>query len=244
MKASPSLKNLGLTMIFAYLYVLRRKRAHGITLVSSFYVEGEKHNWYFSTSNSLQQILKVAHRIQARVCSGWKNLPCSRPLVGPMPCIFTSFQENHIRKVIVSKAHLKHIVASEGAWVTYVSLKEQGLNYIGVVGLRSKPTTIGSFLQEAEFAPIFGTHFHNYMGFYCGGPGKGMVEIELNKHGLKVVSSIVMKVRASVKKLCEFCRTVRRRGKVYILCSSNPKHKQRQGMSTFAYEGPLPPMFN
>ncbi|XP_057858488.2 uncharacterized protein LOC131067477 [Cryptomeria japonica] len=51
-----------------------------------------------------------------------------------------------------------------------------------------------------------------------------------------------MKVRASVKKLCEFCRSVRRRGKVYILCSSNPKHKQRQGMSTLAYEGlPSPP---
>ncbi|KAL5697985.1 hypothetical protein ACHQM5_029076 [Ranunculus cassubicifolius] len=51
-----------------------------------------------------------------------------------------------------------------------------------------------------------------------------------------------MKVRSSVKKMCEFCRTVKRRGRVYILCTANPKHKQRQGMSTFAYEGPLPPM--
>ncbi|WOL00163.1 hypothetical protein Cni_G08876 [Canna indica] len=50
-----------------------------------------------------------------------------------------------------------------------------------------------------------------------------------------------MKVRASVKKLCEFCRTVKRRGKVYVLCTANPKHKQRQGISTFAYEGPVPP---
>ncbi|XAR66893.1 hypothetical protein NMG60_11013265 [Bertholletia excelsa] len=47
-----------------------------------------------------------------------------------------------------------------------------------------------------------------------------------------------MKVRSSVKKMCEFCRTVKRRGRVYILCTANPKHKQRQGMSTFAYEGP------
>lgn len=46
-----------------------------------------------------------------------------------------------------------------------------------------------------------------------------------------------MKVRASVKKMCEFCRTVKRRGRVYILCTSNPKHKQRQGYSTFASEG-------
>ncbi|KAF8406939.1 hypothetical protein HHK36_006060 [Tetracentron sinense] len=51
-----------------------------------------------------------------------------------------------------------------------------------------------------------------------------------------------MKVRSSVKKMCEFCRTVKRRGRVYILCTANPKHKQRQGMSTFAFEGPLPPL--
>ncbi|EOY31081.1 hypothetical protein QUC31_019957 [Theobroma cacao] len=50
-----------------------------------------------------------------------------------------------------------------------------------------------------------------------------------------------MKVRASVKKMCEFCRTVKRRGRVYVLCTSNPKHKQRQGISTFASEGALPP---
>ncbi|GAA0157709.1 hypothetical protein Leryth_026830 [Lithospermum erythrorhizon] len=49
-----------------------------------------------------------------------------------------------------------------------------------------------------------------------------------------------MKVRSSVKKLCEFCRTVKRRGRVYVLCTANPKHKQRQGLSTLAYEGPLP----
>ncbi|KAG1354975.1 Ribosomal protein [Cocos nucifera] len=51
-----------------------------------------------------------------------------------------------------------------------------------------------------------------------------------------------MKVRSSVKKLCEFCRIVKRRGRVYVLCTANPKHKQRQGISTFAYEGPLPPV--
>ncbi|MQL80089.1 hypothetical protein Taro_012515 [Colocasia esculenta] len=51
-----------------------------------------------------------------------------------------------------------------------------------------------------------------------------------------------MKVRSSVKKLCEFCRTVKRRGRVFVLCTANPKHKQRQGISTFAYEGPPPPV--
>jgi len=37
-----------------------------------------------------------------------------------------------------------------------------------------------------------------------------------------------VKVRASVKKMCDKCRVIRRRGVVRIICA-NPKHKQRQG---------------
>nr|YP_009334695.1 ribosomal protein L36 [Camassia scilloides]YP_009334778.1 ribosomal protein L36 [Chlorogalum pomeridianum]QCL17962.1 ribosomal protein L36 [Geosiris aphylla]AEX94847.1 ribosomal protein L36 [Camassia scilloides]APO11588.1 ribosomal protein L36 [Camassia scilloides]APO11671.1 ribosomal protein L36 [Chlorogalum pomeridianum] len=37
-----------------------------------------------------------------------------------------------------------------------------------------------------------------------------------------------MKIRASVRKICEKCRLVRRRGRIIVICS-NPKHKQRQG---------------
>ncbi|PRQ46364.1 putative ribosomal protein L36 [Rosa chinensis] len=51
-----------------------------------------------------------------------------------------------------------------------------------------------------------------------------------------------MKVRSSVKKMCEFCKTIKRRGRVYVYCTANPKHKQRQGMSTFAYQGTDAPM--
>jgi large subunit ribosomal protein L36 len=38
-----------------------------------------------------------------------------------------------------------------------------------------------------------------------------------------------MKVRASVKKLCEHCKIIRRKGVVHVICKKNPKHKQRQG---------------
>ncbi len=38
----------------------------------------------------------------------------------------------------------------------------------------------------------------------------------------------VMKVRASVKKICDKCKIIRRKGVVRVICS-NPKHKQRQG---------------
>ncbi|HSN82354.1 MAG: 50S ribosomal protein L36 [Deltaproteobacteria bacterium] len=37
-----------------------------------------------------------------------------------------------------------------------------------------------------------------------------------------------MKVRPSVRKICEKCKIVRRKGVVRVLCD-NPRHKQRQG---------------
>ena len=37
-----------------------------------------------------------------------------------------------------------------------------------------------------------------------------------------------MKVRPSVKKICEKCKIIKRKGKVMVICE-NPKHKQRQG---------------
>ena len=37
-----------------------------------------------------------------------------------------------------------------------------------------------------------------------------------------------MKVRPSVKKMCEKCKIIKRKGRVMVICE-NPKHKQRQG---------------
>ena len=37
-----------------------------------------------------------------------------------------------------------------------------------------------------------------------------------------------MKVKASVRPICEKCKLVRRKGVVRVICS-NPRHKQRQG---------------
>ncbi len=38
-----------------------------------------------------------------------------------------------------------------------------------------------------------------------------------------------MKVRSSVKKMCAYCKIIKRHGKVMVICSRNPRHKQRQG---------------
>nr|QWL17159.1 ribosomal protein L36 [Plantago atrata] len=37
-----------------------------------------------------------------------------------------------------------------------------------------------------------------------------------------------MKIGASIRKICEKCRLIRRRGRIIVICS-NPRHKQRQG---------------
>ena len=37
-----------------------------------------------------------------------------------------------------------------------------------------------------------------------------------------------MKVRTSVKPICEKCKVIKRKGSIRIICE-NPKHKQRQG---------------
>ncbi|GIP30562.1 hypothetical protein J23TS9_56920 [Paenibacillus sp. J23TS9] len=39
---------------------------------------------------------------------------------------------------------------------------------------------------------------------------------------------INMKVRPSVKPICEKCKVIRRKGTVMVICE-NPKHKQKQG---------------
>lgn len=43
-----------------------------------------------------------------------------------------------------------------------------------------------------------------------------------------------MKIRASLRKICENCKLVRRGKKNLVICSTTPKHKQRQGFSTVA----------
>ena len=43
-----------------------------------------------------------------------------------------------------------------------------------------------------------------------------------------IVGSVAVKVRPSVKAICEHCKVIRRHGRVMVICT-NPRHKQRQG---------------
>ncbi|KAL3229118.1 Uncharacterized protein RNJ44_02205 [Nakaseomyces bracarensis] len=49
------------------------------------------------------------------------------------------------------------------------------------------------------------------------------------KPQLLLLQSRGFKVRTSVKKMCSDCYIVRRKGRVYVYCKANKKHKQRQG---------------
>ena len=37
-----------------------------------------------------------------------------------------------------------------------------------------------------------------------------------------------MKIRSSIKKICNKCRIIKRHGHLMVICQ-NPKHKQKQG---------------
>ena len=44
----------------------------------------------------------------------------------------------------------------------------------------------------------------------------------------RAVEVTTMKVKPSVKKICDKCKVIRRHGNVMVICD-NPRHKQRQG---------------
>jgi large subunit ribosomal protein L36 len=60
-------------------------------------------------------------------------------------------------------------------------------------------------------------------GAWAGPQGSALVVASLEGQ------STVMKVRSSVKRICENCKIVRRKGRIYVICSTNQRHKQRQG---------------
>jgi len=55
---------------------------------------------------------------------------------------------------------------------------------------------------------------------------KKFVQLNLTK-GNK--GQVKMKVRASIKRRCEFCQIIKRNGTIRVICSRDPRHKQRQG---------------
>lgn len=53
-------------------------------------------------------------------------------------------------------------------------------------------------------------------------------ESSLEKNNLLYLIKYTMKVAASVKKICDKCKIIKRKGVVRVICET-PKHKQKQG---------------
>jgi len=51
------------------------------------------------------------------------------------------------------------------------------------------------------------------------------VVVSLGERNREVIK---MKVRPSVKPICEKCKIIKRKGNIMVICE-NPKHKQKQG---------------
>ncbi len=61
------------------------------------------------------------------------------------------------------------------------------------------------------------------MASRAGARSKSKSNREAKRH-----EGVLMKVRPSVKAMCEKCKVIRRHGVVRVICE-NPRHKQRQG---------------
>jgi large subunit ribosomal protein L36 len=66
----------------------------------------------------------------------------------------------------------------------------------------------------------------------CVPPKSGIISRGWMRSDMVSVSTLErgvrMKVRASVKRICNKCKVIRRRGVLRVICE-NKKHKQRQG---------------
>ncbi len=60
---------------------------------------------------------------------------------------------------------------------------------------------------------------------------EGLTRDRLSPESVAQISRKVektVKVKPSVKRICDKCKIIKRHGKVMVICE-NPKHKQRQG---------------
>ena len=57
---------------------------------------------------------------------------------------------------------------------------------------------------------------------------RGFCALRRREDHYKAKGVSIMKVRSSVKPMCEKCKVIKRKGRIMIICE-NPKHKQRQG---------------
>ena len=78
-------------------------------------------------------------------------------------------------------------------------------------------------------------HFEHTVAVTAAGPriltsarGPGTMTARVARRQTVLARPFFMKVRPSVKPMCERCRVIKRHGRTMVICT-NPRHKQRQG---------------
>ena len=56
-----------------------------------------------------------------------------------------------------------------------------------------------------------------------------LLGVEKTKPLIKLKKEKFMKVRPSVKPMCDKCKVIKRNGKVMVICSKDKSHKQNKG---------------
>ncbi|KAL4890980.1 ribosomal protein L36-domain-containing protein [Aspergillus ambiguus] len=91
----------------------------------------------------------------------------------------------------------------------------------------SRPTTTIGFFSRQYSSQLTKTLTNGLRKLRTGTEQNNVASLGSTVRQIEQVRG--MKTRSSVKRLCDGCKPVRRKNRVYIICSKNPKHKQRQG---------------
>ena len=76
------------------------------------------------------------------------------------------------------------------------------------------------FLQFTSYCRTVGVfEGEQYTNYYC----------RSRLYNVKGLNLRTYKVKTSLKLMCPGCRFVKRKGKLRVVCSVKPRHKQRQG---------------
>jgi len=111
--------------------------------------------------------------------------------------------------------------------------EEAGANFPAIAPERKPGSRRRSYKADgSDLLPEKGGLWPNWAALpiykQIGGWMKPIIPILSGFNKTRILRATAMKVRASVKRICENCKVVRRKGRVYVICT-NPRHKQRQG---------------
>ncbi|RVE66296.1 hypothetical protein OJAV_G00106020 [Oryzias javanicus] len=104
---------------------------------------------------------------------------------------------------------LKHLASSLARQMTHVTFF-RSFSFAASRCLSRPPT-----LSPAQLPP-------------CGPPAQPSL-LGRCQHLLLIQQTAGMKTKSALKRRCKDCFFVRRRGRLFVYCKTNPRHKQRQG---------------